>query len=249
MKKIIILLSFLNLFNDAFTQTKLIKKVDKNPQWLGIKYTIQSNGLSKNGFDALNTELQKNQINTLPTEFLTIGVSFNVWANQRIGFECAFHTITAKLEETDRFINSGIPFLSGQHLKFACFTNVFKKNRFRIVASAGMSVNFLVFEIVDLQSQPNNFGNLLTNPSLSRTLAFESRGMYGLEGALGFDYQLVKRGKSELTIGMKGGYNYQPLKKFTKWTTKRTTIPIPSFPKLSLDSYFVQLNMAFNFSL
>ena len=73
--------------------------------------------------------------------------------------------------------------------------------------------------------------------------------MYGLEGALGFDYQLVRREKSELTIGMKGGYNYQPLKKFTKWTTKRTTIPISSFPSVSLDSYFVQFNMAFNFSI
>ncbi len=249
MKKLILLLSFINLFNHTFAQTKLIKKVDKDHQWMGIKFVSQSNGLSNNGFDALNMELQKNKINTLPTEFMTNGVSLHIWANQRTGFEFAFNFITSKLDETDKFINSAIPFLSGEHIKFACFTDIFKRKRFRVVASAGISLNFLNFEIVDLQPQFNTFSNLLTNPALSRTLAFESRGMYGFEGALGFDYQLIKREKSEFIIGIKGGYNYQPLKKNVKWTTKRTTIPIASFPKISLDSYFVQLSMAFNFSL
>ena len=248
MKKLILMLNFISFFSYAFAQTKMTK-VAKDNQWLGLKLTAQSNGLAKGGFDALNAELEKNKINTLPDYLVMQGLSLNIWANQQIGFEFAYHTVESKLEEDDKFINSSIPFLSGQHFKFACFSDIFSRKRFRIVASAGMSINFLNFEIVDLQAQPNTFGNMLTNPSLSKTLAFESRGMYGLEGALGFDYQLVKREKSELTIGMKGGYNYQPLKRFTKWTTKRTTIPIPSFPKVSLDSYFIQFNMAYNFSL
>jgi hypothetical protein len=249
MKKLILLFNFISLLNYAPAQTISLTKVAKDNQWLGLKFTAQSNGLAKGGFDALNAELEKNKINTLPDYLVMQGLSLNVWANQRTGFEFAIHFITSKLDETDKFINSGIPYLSGYHFKFACFTDIFKTKRFRIVASAGMSLNFLEFDIVDLQPQSNTFGNLLTNPALSRTLAFESRGMWGLEGSLGFDYQLFKRGKSELTIGMMGGYNYQPLKKFVKWTTKRTTIPVASFPAVNLDSYFIQLNMAFNFSL
>jgi hypothetical protein len=251
MKKIILLLSFIIPFNDASAQIKSTKKVNRQSQWLGVKITAQYNGLTNKGFDALNAELQKNKINALPNEFTTEGLSLNVWANQKIGFEVGIHTITSKLEETDKFINSGIPFLSGRHFKSVCFAEVFKKKRFRVVAGFGLSINQLFFEIVDLQQQPNTFGNLLTNPSLSRTIAFESTGIYALEGALGFDYQLIRREKSELTIGMKGGYTYQPLmqKRFIKWTTKRTNIPINGFPFVSLESYFIQFNLAFNFNL
>jgi hypothetical protein len=250
MKKLILLLSLINILAHVTAQTKSIIKVDKPSQWVGVKLTTQYNGLTNKGFDALNNELQKNQINALPTEFTTSGVSLYIWAN-KIGFEFAFHTIESKLEKTDKFTNSGIPFLSGQHLKFACFTDIFKRKRFKIGTSVGLSTNALVFEIVDLQPQPNTFGNLLTNPSLSRTIAFESSKMLMLEGALGFDYQLVRSEKIEFTIGMKAGYNYQPLKqkRFLKWTTKRTNILIDNFPLVSLDSYFIQFNTALNFNL
>ncbi len=104
MKKLILLLSFINLFNHASAQTKSIKTVDRDRQWLGIKYTVQGNELTKGGFDALNAELQKSQVNTLPTFFLITGASLNIWANQRTGFEFAYQSITSKLEENDKFI-------------------------------------------------------------------------------------------------------------------------------------------------
>jgi hypothetical protein len=251
MKKTALLLIFINILNYTSAQTKLLKVYKENLR-VGVKLTAQYNGLTTKGFDALNDELQKNQMNALPTEFTTHGLSLHVWANHAIGFEFAFHTITSKLEETtDKFMSSGIPYLTGNHTKFACFTDIFTRNRLRIGASLGVSTNALVFEIVDLQPQPNTLSNLLTNPSLSKTLAFESGKIPQIEAGLGFDYQLIRRDKIEFTIGMRGGYNYQPLKqsRFLKWTTRRTNVRVNSFPSVFLDSYFIQFNAAFNFNL
>jgi hypothetical protein len=251
MKQLIILLNIIGILCSASAQTKSMIKVRTDKQRFGVKLTVQGNGLATKGFDALNNELQKNQINALPDDFITQGFSLHAWANQVIGFEFAFNTITSKLETTDKFTSTGIPYLSGNHLKFACFTDIFKKKRFSIGVSLGVSTNALVFEIVDLQPQPNTLGSLLTNPSLSRTLAFESPKIPQMEAALGVDFQVIRREKSELTIGIKGGYNYQPFKqsRFLKWTTKRTNVRVDSFPLVFLDSYFLQFNLAFNFVL
>jgi hypothetical protein len=252
MKKLMFLLLFINLSDLAFAQTKTIKNVDKQYSLkLGVKLTGQWNGLTNKGFDALNSELQKNKINVLPNEFTTEGLSFHIWVNRKTGFEIGIHKIFSKLEEGVTIINSGIPFLSGREAKLVCFTEFFRKNRFSVVASGGFSTSEFVFEIVDLQPQSNTFGNLLTNASLARTVGFQSTGISAFEGALGFDYQIVKTEKSTLSIGMKGGYNYQPLKQknFTTWVTKRTNIPVYSVPLISLDSYFIQFYAAFNFNV
>jgi hypothetical protein len=252
MKKLILILGFINIFNCAYSQTKTMKKEVNRGQMLGIKLTAQVNGLTTKGFEALNNELQKNQINTLPNDFTTHGLSLCFWVNQRIGFEFAYHAITSKLEETEKFINSSIPYLSGQQYKVLCLTEVLKKKRLTVTASIGGSTNRMVFEIVDLQPQPNALGNLLKNPTLSSTVALESRGAkLLLEGALGFDYQLVRSERTTFTIGMKTGYNYQPFKQqqFNKWTTNRTNVPINGFPLVFLDNYFLQFNAAFNFSV
>lgn len=251
-KKLLFLLFFITLSNLTFAQTKTIKNVSKQHSLkLGLKLTGQWNGLTNKGFDALNSELQKNTINILPNEFTTEGLSFHIWVNRRTGFEIGIHKIISKLEEGVTIINSGIPFLSGRQAKLVCFTEIFRKNRFSIVASGGFSTSEFVFEIVDLQPQLNSFSNLLTNASLVRTVGFQSTGISAFEGALGFDYQVVKAEKSTLAIGIKGGYNYQPLKQknFTKWVTKRTNIPVYSVPSIALDSYFIQFYAAFNFHI
>jgi hypothetical protein len=252
MKNLILLFSFINILNHSFAQTKSMAKMANQSQTLGVKLTAQYNGLTTKGFEALNDELQKSQINPLPNEFTTHGLSLHVWANKKIGFEVAFHTITSKLEVTEKFISLGIPYLSGNQYKVLCFSDILNFKRLKIAASLGGSTNKMVFEIIDLQPQPNGFGNLLTNPSLTKSLIFESRGSkLLLEGGLGFDYQLVRSRQTEFTIGMKAGYNYQLFKqkRFNKWTTNRTNISVDNFPLVLLDNYFIQFNAAFNFSV
>jgi hypothetical protein len=252
MKKLILVLSCINILNQTLAQTKSIRKVANQSQTLGVKLTAQYNGLTTKGFKALNNDLQKSQINTLPNEFTTHGLSFNVWINKKIGFELAYHTITSKLEDSQTFINSSIPYISGKQYKVLCFAEILRYKRLKIEASLGGSANRMVFEIVDLQLQSNTLGYLLTNPSLAKTLTFESSGAkLLLESALGFDYQLVRSNQTEFTIGMKAGYNYQPFKqkRFNQWTTNRTNISVNSFPLVFLDNYFIQFNAAFNFRL
>ena len=131
MKKIFIFLCLFNIISVAAAQIKMqgkeSEKAEKKTKSFSIKGVAEYNELTNNGFSALNNILEKSQLNTLPGAFNVSGLDLILWESDKTAFEFGWHTMKAQLETTDKFVNSGIPLLTGLKLKATGFTQIYKK--------------------------------------------------------------------------------------------------------------------------